>query len=115
MAVVQDILIYQGADFVRNITLTDQNGMPLNVAGFTANGAIKSDPYSNTANVFLFITNLTTGNLEITMQANVTANIMPGTYAYDVMMNNGTETFKVAEGLATVDFGIAGYLPLTKG
>ena len=112
MAITQNILIYQGSDFSRNITLTDQNGQPLNVSGFQANAAIKSDPYSNTANVYLFQTNLTTGNIQLLMYANVTATIIPGNYSYDIVMTNGTETFRIAEGIAQVDVGVSAFVPL---
>lgn len=103
---VENIVIYQGADFQRNIALTDANNNALNVSGFSANASMKIDPYSSNGVVTTFDTNLTNGNLEIYMPANTTIGLSPGWYQFDVMIWNGTVTYRVMEGIAYVDAGI---------
>ena len=58
---IENIIIYQGADFTRNIALSDQNGNPLIVSGYFANASMKIDAYSALANVYVFETNITNG------------------------------------------------------
>lgn len=102
---VQNIIIQQGSTFERNIALTDANNNPLNISGFTANAAIMREPGSNTA--YDFEVNLTTGNLQIRMEANTTIQLTPGFWVYDIILTNGTDTYRPAEGLAQVTPGIA--------
>jgi len=103
----QDIYIKQGADFQRTITLADANGQPLNVTGFSANAAMKIDTFSTVANVYIFQTSLSNGQVTITMWANSTINIPPGEYQYDVLIWNNVTTIRVMEGMADVDPGIS--------
>jgi hypothetical protein len=102
-----NIIIAQGATFQRDITLTDQNGQPLDVSGFQANAAIKRDHYTNTV-MTVFETNLSPGNLSLRLEDFTTTIMVPGEYVYDVVLTDGTTTYRIAEGLATVDAGTTG-------
>jgi hypothetical protein len=99
----QNIYIQQGATFERTINLTGNTGQPLNVSGMTANASLKIDEYSNTANVYLFTTLLQTGLLTLRMEKAVTVTIPPGFYEYDVLVTNGTDSYKVLEGVAEIE------------
>ena len=104
---VQNITIYQGADFSQNIALTDANNNPLNVAGLSANASFKIDPYSTNASIYVFQTLLSNGNLNMTMFANTTVNVPSGFYWYDVMIWSSTAVNRVAEGIVFVDPNIS--------
>ena len=106
IASVQNIIIEAGATFARDIALTDQNGQPLDVSGYTANAAMVREYFGNTQ--YTFETNLTTGNLNLRMEANATAMLQPGKYVYDATLSNGTDTFRIVEGIAEVDPGVTG-------
>ena len=103
----ENIVIYQGATFTRNITLNDANNQPLNVVGYSANASMKIDPYANDAHStlavpVLFNVLLSNGNLQMTMNASDTADVFPGYYWYDVIIWNGTSTYRIGDGLAQV-------------
>ena len=104
---ITNIIIPQGATFQRDITLTDQNGQPLDVSGFSANAAVKLDYYANSV-LAVFETNLTTGNLSLRLEEATTETLVPGDYVYDVLLSDGTTTYRIVEGLATVDAGVTG-------
>ncbi len=100
MSTITNIIIEQGATFARDISLLDQDGQPLDVSSFTANAALKETPGANTA--YVFDTNLTTGLLSLRMEANVTSTIVSKRYFYDVLLTNGTDTYRIMEGQADV-------------
>ena len=106
VATVTNLVLEPGATFQRNIALTDDDGQPLAVAGFVANGAIKTDHYANTF-LAVFASNLTDGNLSLRLEADVTATFPIGMEpcVYDVYMSNGTDSYRIAEGLVIVDPG----------
>lgn len=114
MTDVQNIFIQAGATFQQSIALQDANGNPLNVSGMTANAAMKKDILSNNA-VILFETSLTTGTCTLRMEANVTANLYPGKYNYDVVITSGTTVFRIAEGYCDVDPGVTGITLFANG
>ena len=102
--ITQNIVIQQYSTFERNIALTDANSEPLAVSGYTANASMARNPDSNTS--YEFTTTLTNGNLSLRMEANVTALLYPGIYQYDVLITNGVDVYRVAEGIAEVSPGI---------
>ena|SRR5580765_517955 len=106
-AAITNLIIEPGATFQRNIALSDENGQPLAVAGFTANGEIRTDYYSSNSVIAVFQTNLTDGNLSLRLEANVTTTFPVGfePLVYDVYMSNGTDVYRIAEGLIVVDPG----------
>ena len=106
--ITQDIFIQQGATFIRTITLTNSNGQPFNVSGYTANASMKRDLYSANDVPVVFETQLTNGSLQLRLEANTTANLWPGTWVYDATITNGTNTYRVADGEADVDAGVTG-------
>jgi len=106
VATITNLLLEPGATFQRDIALVDDDGQPLLVSGYTANGAIKSDYYANSF-LAVFQTNLVDGTLSLRLEANVTSVFPYGMEpcVYDVYMSNGTNTFRIAEGLVVIDPG----------
>ena len=56
-----------------------------------------------TANLEIVVTNAVNGNTFIRLTSNVTSNISPGRYLYDVKMKNAANvTSRVIEGIMTI-------------
>jgi hypothetical protein len=109
MVTTENLWLVQGQDFQRTINLVDANNSPLQVNGYTANASFKIDPFSSNGTVYAFECALANGSLTLTMYANTTLTIQvpPVIYSYDAVITNGTQTFKVAEGIIQVDPGIS--------
>lgn len=87
--------------------MTDNNGIPLNLVGFTANSSIKKWYTSNTAYAFNVSINTTAGAITLEMDANVTVTIPSGRYVYDVELKDTTNALsRIVEGLVYVSPGV---------
>src|ERR1017187_8236631 len=83
-----DIYINQASDFNTTIDIENNDGTPINVAGYVFNGVIKKSMYSAnaTANLVITVASNANGNLSISLPANVSANIEAGNFLYTVEM-----------------------------
>lgn len=93
MAKKINLILDQAADFSIDLPLTDQNGDPLNLSGFTANSAMRRSYTSNTFIDFNVSVNSIGGIITLKLGASVSANLYPGRYVYDVNLNNGVIIF----------------------
>lgn len=98
MAKRVDIAADQYDVFSSSVELWDENGDPLDVTGYTANGAFAR--HWQSANVYPIACTLDIGVLEFSF----TTNIPSGMYVYDIQMysSNGMPS-KVAEGLLQIN------------
>ena len=101
-----NLVLNQGDTFSTTLNLTDDNGFPLNLVGFTASAAMKKWYASNVAFAFNTSINNSLGTITLEMDANVTANIFSGRYVYDVDITDGISTTRIVEGLITVSPGV---------
>lgn len=97
-----DIFIAQATRYNKTITLKDDSGLPINLAGYSVTSYAKRSYYTNRVSI-VFNTNITdASNGIITMTANssITANIGPGKLVYDVIISNPTtgDAQRVQEG-----------------
>jgi len=100
-----DLFVDQGTNFQTNMDLKNDDGTPMSVAGYTFTGQLRKSYYSTnpTANLVISILDGPNGNLSITMNSAVTANINPGRYVYDIkMMDTSDVTIRIMEGVITV-------------
>ena len=102
MASKANIVIDQGSTFLLVFELTDEDKIPINLIGVTANGAMRK--YYTTSNLVNFstTTNGEYGSVSLTLTANQTNSLVPGRYVYDVELNNSGVISRVVEGYATV-------------
>ena len=102
MSTKANLIIDAGTTFSTTLTLTDQNGDPLNLSGYTANSQLRR--WYTSSNSVPFVTSINTSSATITLSlsANATANLYAGRYVYDVDINNGTTVSRVVEGIVTV-------------
>ena len=103
MATKANLLIDQGATFTTAITITDNDGNPLDLTGYTGAAQIRKHYTSLTAINFDFQI-AGTGNSEVilSLTANATGNIVAGRYVYDCELYSGQTVSRVLEGLVTV-------------
>ena len=106
MAAYAEIFLDQGTSFNTTLNVTDVNGEPLNLTGYTVAGQIRRSYYSTnaTATFTTTIPNANGGVLGISLSAPTTANIAPYRYVYDVVVTetaSGNKT-RVVEGIITV-------------
>lgn len=107
MATKANLKIDQGTDYSTSITLTDDNGDSLNLAGYTGAGQIRKYYTSSTAYDFTVEVEANTGTVSISLDANTTNNMADGRYVYDVELtaDNGTIS-RVLEGIVTITPGV---------
>lgn len=104
MAIKANLLIDQGCTFATSVTVTDQEGAPIDLTGFTGQGQLRKHYSSATpaANLTIQITPFE-GLVSLSLTANQTANVVAGRYVYDVEL---TDTYgvvsRIVEGIATV-------------
>jgi hypothetical protein len=101
MATKANITIDQGTTFNTQIELTDDAGNMLDLSAYTAESQIRKSYTSTTA--VNFVVNLTTGFVNLSLDANTTANMAAGRYVYDTILTDGSNNVtRVVEGIVTV-------------
>ena len=108
----QNLLIEQGTSFATNITLDDVTGATYNLSNFVAFSQIKNSYYTSnvSGNFLVTITNPNSGVITVSMNAANTANLFPGRYVYDVVLQSLTDpadfTIRILEGIVEVSPGV---------
>ena len=102
MATKANLVIDQGSTFSTDLTLNDENGDALSLAGYTANSQIRKW-YSSLNPSASFTANVdVAGIITLSLTANQTSNLVSGRYVYDVEINDGITTSRIVEGIVTV-------------
>lgn len=104
MATKAHLVIDQGTTFSTDINLTDVNGDPIPLVGYTANSVVKKWYTSSNSVPFVATINALSGIVTLSMAANTTSLLSPGRYVYDVdVTDTATNTVsRVVEGYVTV-------------
>ena len=103
MATKANLVIDQGSTFSTDLTLTDENGDPLTLDGYTANSQVRKwYTSSNASATFTTSINTTSAVITLTLTANQTSNLVSGRYVYDVEISSGGEVSRIVEGIVTV-------------
>lgn len=102
MATKANLVIDQGATFSTDLTLTDENGDALILAGYTANSQIRKWYTSTNYIAFTTAVNTSIGVITLSLTDSQTANLTAGRYVYDVEINDGSTVSRVVEGIITV-------------
>ena len=105
---VSNLQIESGTDFEHLFALGDNdNNTVLNLAGFTATSQLRK--WAGATNFVAFASTISSpleGEIKISMASTITADIKPGRYLYDVLLQDGTSTVKVVEGMINVRAGV---------
>ena len=103
MATKANLVIDQGTTFTTDLTMTDEEGSPLNLTGYTANSQIRKwYTSSNATATFTTSINGNTGVISLSLTANQTGAMTAGRYVYDVEINDGAIISRIVEGIVTV-------------
>ena len=103
MATKANLVIDQGSTFSTDLSLTDENGDPLDLDGYTANSQIRKWYTSTTASgTFTTYINVPDGTITLSLSDTQTGALVSGRYVYDVEINNGVTVSRVVEGIVTV-------------
>lgn len=101
-----ELFLDQGADFNHIIYLKDDlSNEPINVAGYIVSSQMRRSFYSQnaSANIVCTITDATQGEISLSLIAEVTADLVPDRYVFDVLVRDpGGILTRVLEGRITV-------------
>jgi hypothetical protein len=101
MAAITNFYIDTGSNFGAVITVRGSDGLPLNLADFTATSYIRKSYASRTHIDFnAEIYSETGGQVRVSLDHTDTNGLKPGRYMYDIEIeNNVGERLRVAEGI----------------
>ena len=104
MAGFVELTIEQGASYSTTVTVNDGTGAPTNLTSYTAIAQLRKSYYSSTSTSFtVTISNAAAGEITMTLTAANTANLTPGRYVYDLLIDSPTHVkTRVIEGIATI-------------
>lgn len=105
MAMKANLVVDQGSTFSTTFNLTNDDGEPLDLTGFTAASQMRKWYTSlNATATFLAEVNAAAGTITLTLNATQTDAIKSGRYVYDVELSDGNvnNNSRVVEGIVTV-------------
>ena len=104
MATVSNLYIDQGSDFSVIVTLTNQDGTPLDLGAFVVKGQFRKSYQSSIATNFtISIFNETAGKIKIQLPADASSAIQAGRYLYDIEVSNALgEKRRALEGIVVI-------------
>ena len=101
MATKANISVDQGATFSTYVSLTDDNGNPLDLTAYSGIACMRTSYAS--VNAVPFQVSLANGNVTLALDANTTSNMTRPRYLYDLFLIDGSNTYtKVLEGVVYV-------------
>ena len=91
-----NLSINTSTNFSQTFTLTDDEGAPLNLSGYTYASQIRKHPNSSTAVSFTATaaTPPSSGELTISLDPSDTADLKPGRYVYDIVLTKISDSTK---------------------
>ena len=104
MATVSNLYVDQGTDFSAIVTLTNQDGTPINLTGFTVKSQFRKSYQSSQATSFtVAIFNATAGKIRMSLPAATSSPIAAGRYLYDVEITSAIgERKRALEGIVVL-------------
>jgi hypothetical protein len=103
MAIKANLFIDQGATYATKLNITDANGDPVDLTGYTAAAQIRKHYTSSNSVSFSASTSGATGVVILSLSANATANLYSGRYVYDVeLVDSQGRVSRIVEGIITI-------------
>jgi hypothetical protein len=109
MAVYANLNIDQGANFDSIVTVEGGNGLPFNLANYSARGQIRKTYTSSTAyNFTASINDADAGEIRLILGNGTTGSMKPGRYVFDVEIytDNDNDVIRVIEGQVEISPGV---------
>lgn len=102
MAIKANIVIDQGTDFSTEINVTNNDGDPINLTGFSAAAQLRKHYTSSSFTPFTVALNVN-GTITLSMNAVTSANVTAGRYVYDCELTSSSNVVsRLVEGIVTV-------------
>lgn len=106
MAVKTNLTVDQGANFVYNVYLVDEDGNVFDVSDYTGAAQLrKSYTSSNAVSMNVSISGAE-GLVTLTMNSTTTSTLNQNRYVYDVELTANNVTSRIIEGFVTVNPGV---------
>ena len=103
MATKANITIDQGTTFSTTISLTDDNGDPIDLTGYSGRSQMRKHYTSSNSQSFTITLGEASGTVALGLTSSQTANLVPGRYVYDVEVVSGSNVVsRIIEGIVTV-------------
>lgn len=103
MATKANIILDQGTTFSTTIFITDDNGDPVDLSGYTGRSQIRKHYTSSNSVSFSVSLTEATGVVSLGLTANQTSLLTAGRYVYDVeVVSNANVVSRIIEGIVTV-------------
>ena len=101
MATISNLVIDQGTTFSSIITLTNQDGTPMNLTGYTVKSQFRKSYQSSSATSFTTsIYDAAAGKIRLQLSPTDTSGVQAGRYLYDIELTSGSgEKSRALEGL----------------
>ena len=103
-----NLTVEQGTDFTTTFTIKNPDGTVLPLTGYSAAAKLGKHPDAASTTSFTVSITAATGKITLTLSSTVTADLAPGRYYYDCVIESsgGTKT-RVIEGMVLVTAGLA--------
>ena len=104
MAAYVELTIEQGANFTSQVIVKDENNNPINLTGYSAAAQLRKSHYSVSATNFeVELTEPVSGQITISLNYSVTANLTPGKMVYDLLITDTSDIkTRIIEGIAVI-------------
>lgn len=107
MAKQVNILVDQGATFTKIVDVTNEDGTPFDLTGFSASSQMRKSYFTNTSHEITAEVegDPTNGQVKLTLLPSVTNSIRAGRYVYDLEVHNDSDpdvVIRVIEGIVTL-------------
>lgn len=103
MATKANITVDQGTTFSTTISLTDDDGNPIDLTGYTGRSQMRKHFTSSNSQSFTVSLSNNAGTVTLGLTATQTSNLTPGRYVYDVEVVSGANVIsRIVEGIVTV-------------
>lgn len=104
MSTKANLVIDQGTTYEVTLNLTDDNGDPLDLTGYTARSQIRKWYTSEFGSDFVAVINVADGTVTLNMDAVTTGELDAGRYVYDVELTDSKtgSISRIVEGIVTV-------------
>lgn len=104
MATKANLIIDQGATYSTTVTITDNDGDPVDLTLYTGAAQIRKHYTSSSATSMTVTLGGANGTITLSLSANATANLNAGRYLYDVeLTDSGGDVSRVFEGIVTIN------------
>jgi len=106
MAVLANLEIDQGSDFVTQMILENDDGTPMNLTGFTVYSQFRKSYNSTIGYAFIpVMVDAINGSFKLSLAGATSSAIKPGRYLYDVEIVNTLNNTKsrVVEGIVSIN------------